>query len=79
MSIFIVELIFSSEKGLLGGNPRIAGVTESNEGRKNSFEKVGLFTTLKVTSCLKIWDSNAWGKESKSGPGSLLNHTEKMR
>lgn len=30
-------------------------------------------------SFAKIWDGNSWGKEAKSGPGSLLENTLKMR
>jgi len=41
------------------------GVTESDLHRKESFEK--------------IWSANAWGKETKSGPGSLLKNTNSMR
>jgi len=41
------------------------GVTESDLHRKESFQK--------------IWSGNAWGKESKSGPGSLLKNTNSMR
>jgi len=41
------------------------GVTESDLHRKESFQK--------------IWSANAWGKETKSGPGSLLKNTNSMR
>ena len=27
----------------------------------------------------QIWSANAWGKETKSGPGSLLKNTNSMR
>lgn len=41
------------------------GVTESDLHRKESFQE--------------IWSANAWGKETKSGPGSLLKNTNNMR
>jgi len=40
-------------------------VTESDVHRKESFQK--------------IWSANAWGKKTKSGPGSLLKNTNNMR
>ena len=40
-------------------------VGEDNDHRKKSFEQ--------------IFDTNAWGMGSKSGPGSYLNVTSNMR
>jgi len=46
-------------------NSKLEIATESDLHRKNSFKQ--------------IWDFNAWGKEVKSGPGSLLQNTINMR
>ena len=38
------------------------------------------FTRYRVLMLFyQIWSGNAWGKESKSGPGSLLKNTNSMR
>ena len=34
---------------------------------------------LSLNFSLQIWSVNAWGKETKSGPGSLLKNTNNMR
>jgi len=46
-------------------NPSLYVGTESNLERVESFKQ--------------IWEKNAWGKDAKSGPGSLLENTVNMR
>ena len=47
------------------GVNRLDSGGENSKHRKKSFEE--------------IWEHNSWGREAKSGPGSLLKNTVRMR